>query len=281
MSTAITLTTDFGLADAYVAVMKGVILGINPEASLIDICHTITPQSVTQAAFVLSTAYPFFPEGTVHLVVVDPGVGSERKAIMLRTPWACFVAPDNGVLSYVVEQSSAHPDDTAGLHRRQLGPEQEAVAITNPRFWRTPVSATFHGRDIFAPVAAHLSLGRSPADFGDEIDSLNVLPLRRPERRPDDTVVGQVLHADAFGNLITNVRCQDLLPGAKVTVEIGGRLIPGLTRTYTDGEGLLTLVGSSGYLEVSLKNGNARDLLRAGIGAEVIVRQSGPCRKDD
>lgn len=275
MSNVVTLTTDFGLADAYVAAMKGVILGIDPEVRLVDICHTVTPQNIAQAAFVLSTAYPFFPEGTVHLVVVDPGVGSERKAIILRTTSACFVAPDNGVLSYVIEQSSPGPDvgHTAGLHRRQLGPELEAVAITRPRFWRSPVSATFHGRDIFAPVAAHLSLGRSPADFGESLDSLNVLPLVRPERRPDGTLTGQVLHADVFGNLITNIRCQDLpAEGNGVAVEIGGQVIRGLARTYAQGEGLLALVGSSGYLEVSLKDGSARDLVRANVGDQVTVR---------
>ena len=279
MSVVITLTTDFGLADAYVAAMKGVMLGISPDARLVDICHTVTPQNAAQAAFVLSTAYRFFPEGTVHLVVVDPGVGSERRAIILRTPSACFVAPDNGVLSYVIEQSSPGPDvgETPCLHQRQLGPELEAVAITRPRFWCSPVSATFHGRDVFAPVAAHLSLGGPPTEFGESLDSLNVLPLARPERRPDGTVAGRVLHADVFGNLITNIRCQDLpTDGDRVAVEIGGRTIQGLTRTYAESEGLLALVGSSGYLEVSLKDGSAHDLLRANVGDEVILRQSGP-----
>ena len=284
MSVVITLTTDFGQADGYVAAMKGVMLGINPDARLVDICHTVTPQNAAQAAFVLSTAYRFFPEGTVHLVVVDPGVGSERRAIILRTPSACFVAPDNGVLSYVIEQSSPGPDagETACLDQRQVGPELEAVAITRPRFWRSPVSPTFHGRDVFAPVAAHLSLGGPPTEFGESLDSLNVLPLARPERRPDGTVAGRVLHADVFGNLITNIRCQDLpTDGDRVAVEIGGRTIQGLTRTYAESEGLLALVGSSGYLEVSLKDGNARDLVRADVGDRVIVTQHHPCRKYD
>ena len=280
MSVVITLTTDFGLADAYVAAMKGVILGINPDARLVDICHTVTPQSIAQAAFVLSTAYPFFPEGTVHLVVVDPGVGSERRAIILRTPSACFVAPDNGVLSYVIEQSSPGSDegDTAGVRHRQLDPEMVAVAITRPRFWRSPVSATFHGRDIFAPVAAHLSLGLSPDDFGERLDSLNVLPLARPERRPDGTMAGKVLHADVFGNLVTSIRCTDLPHEEdRVAVEISGRVIRGLVRTYAEGEGLLALVGSSGYLEVSVKDGSAREALGASVGDEVVVKQSNPC----
>ena len=208
MSPIITLTTDFGLTDAYVAAMKGVILGINPEVTLVDICHNINPQDIAGAAFVLGTAHQYFPEGTIHLVVVDPGVGSQRRSVILRTPSADFIAPDNGVLSYVVEQSSPEPAEDNQL--RELGPGLEAFAITDPRFWRTPVSPIFHGRDIFAPVAAHLSLGRSPADFGEKLTSLVTLPLTRPHREPDGSVVGHILHIDSFGNLITDITAQDL-----------------------------------------------------------------------
>jgi S-adenosylmethionine hydrolase len=268
MSAIITLTTDFGLSDAYVAAMKGVILSINPEARLIDICHNIQPQNIRQAAFVLSTAYPFFPQRTIHVVVVDPGVGTERRAIILRTASADFVAPDNGVLSYVIRQ----PADKADRH--QLGAGLEAVAITNPRFWRSPLSATFHGRDIFAPVAAHLSLGTPLKEFGETVASVTTLPLPQPRREPDGTLVGHVLHIDSFGNLISDIRGDDLAqPAEAVTVEVGGRLISGLSRTYAGGGGLLALIGSSGYLEVSLAGGNAASSLDAGVGDEVRVRQ--------
>jgi len=274
MSAIITLTTDFGLTDAYVAAMKGVILSINPEAKLIDICHTIQPQNVYQAAFVLSTAYQFFPQHTIHVVVVDPGVGTERRAIILRTASADFVAPDNGVLSYVIQQSSAKPVE-AKIDRQlvKLEPELEAVAITKPRFWRSPVSSTFHGRDIFAPVAARLSLGFPPRDFGEAVTSVTMLPLPYPYRAPDGSLVGHVLHVDSFGNMITNIKGDDLPQlGQVITVEVGDQLISGLSRTYAEGKGLLALIGSSGCLEVSLKEGNAAALLNAKVGSEVRIR---------
>ena len=275
MGTIITLTTDFGLTDAYVAAMKGVILGINPEAKLIDICHSIKPQNIPQAAFVLSTAYQFFPQKTIHLVVVDPGVGTERRAIILRTPSADFVAPDNGVLSYVIQASSAKPAaDNVNLQERELEPGLEAVAITKPQFWRTPISSTFHGRDVFAPVAALLSLGFPPIDFGEAITSLTMLPLPKPHRRPDGSLVGHVLHIDNFGNLITSIKGSDLLPTKQpIAVEVGNHLISGLSRTYAEGQGLLTLIGSNGYLEISLKGGSASAFLDAEVGSEVRLRQ--------
>jgi len=270
MSAIITLTTDFGLTDAYVAAMKGVILGINPEAKLIDICHSIRPQNISQAAFVLSTAYEFFPRRTIHVVVVDPGVGTERRAIILRTPLADFVAPDNGVLSYVIQQSSAKPIN-GKRQQIELAPELEAVAITKPQFWRSPVSSTFHGRDVFAPVAARLSLGSPPIDFGEAITSLTVLPLLYPYQASADTLVGHILHIDNFGNLITNIKGNDL-PKQTIIIEVGNQFIYGLSRTYAEGRGLLALIGSSGYLEVSLKGGNASTFLDAEIGNEVKVR---------
>ena len=277
MSAIITLTTDLGLTDAYVATMKGVILGINPEAKLVDICHTIKPQNITQAAFVLSTAYQFFPQKTIHVVVVDPGVGTERRAIILRTPSADFVAPDNGVLSYVIQQSSTNPvEENANQQLRKLEPELEVVALTEPRFWRSPVSPTFHGRDIFAPVAALLSLGFPPIDFGEAITSVTMLPLPRPYKALDGSPVGHILHIDSFGNLITNIKSDDLpqTTGAMTTM-VGNHSISGLSHTYAEGRGLLALIGSSGYLEVSLKGGNAGAFLNAKVGDEVRIRLGG------
>lgn len=272
MGAIITLTTDFGFVDGCVAAMKGVILSINPEAKLIDICHAIKSQDIAQAAFILSTACKFFPEKTIHLVVVDPGVGTSRKAIILRTPVSDFVAPDNGVLSYILLQSGVKPADGES-NQVKLGAELEAVAITKPQFWRSPVSPTFHGRDIFAPVAARLSLGVPPKNFGETVTSLTVLPLSHPHQATDGSLVGHVIHIDNFGNLITNIRSENL-PQTKqiITIRIGNQLIRGLSRTYAEGEGLLALIGSDGYLEVSRKGSNAGAFLDAKVGNEVIIR---------
>jgi S-adenosylmethionine hydrolase len=275
MGAIITLTTDLGLTDAYVAAMKGVIFDINPEAKIIDVCHSIQPQNIPQAAFVLSTAYPFFPRRTIHLVVVDPGVGTERRAILLRTSSADFIAPDNGVLSYVIRESVARPvGDSINLQQVELQATVEAVAITKPHFWRTPVSSTFHGRDIFAPVAALLSLGFPPIDFGEAISSVIILPLSQPYQAPDSQLVGHVLHIDSFGNLITNIKEADLPQTRRIaSIEVGNQIIPGLSRTYAEGSGLLAMVGSSGYLEIAVKGGNACTLLDAKVGDEVRIKR--------
>ena len=281
MSAIITLTSDFGLTDAYVAAMKGVILGVNPDARLVDICHSIQPQSVSQAAFVLKTACSFFPQKTVHLVVVDPGVGGERQAVILKTPHACFVAPDNGVLSYVIARHLAKPlQDEATLKQpggiklleAALTREVEAVAITNTRFFHSPVSPTFHGRDIMAPVAALLSLGLPPIQFGQPLSVLAAFPLPRPQGVSGGSLVGHILHIDSFGNLITDIQEEDL-PGADgLTVEVAGRRINGLVNTYAEGRGLLALIGSSGHLEVALRDASACSILNARVGDEVIIR---------
>jgi S-adenosylmethionine hydrolase len=274
MGAIITLTTDFGLADGYVAAMKGVVLGINPEARLVDICHSIKPQNISQAAFVLSTAYEFFPPRTIHLVVVDPGVGTERRAIIVRTPAADFVTPDNGVLSYVIQQYPAKSADVSG-QQLELGSGLEAVAITKSQFWRSTVSSTFHGRDIFAPVAAYLSLGLPLTDFGEAITSLTVLPLPQPYQAPDGTLVGHILHIDNFGNLITSIKSSDLPQKVQaIEVEVGNETISGLNRNYGTGERLLALIGSSGRLEISLKEGDASTFLKAAVGDEVKIKES-------
>ncbi len=259
----ITLTTDFGTSDAYEAAIKGVILSINPRAYIVDISHDVEPQNIPQAAFVLHTAQGFFPQGTIHVVVVDPGVGSQRRAVILRTTAAYFIAPDNGVLSYVVEE--ACPTAAPQPEERELGPELEAIVITAPRFWRSSVSSTFHGRDIFAPVAAHLSLGVPIGEFGEAISSLFVLPVLRPCRQPDGVLIGDIIHIDHFGNLITNVRGADL-SGEGVTIEVAAHSIQSLSRFYEQGDELLAIIGSSGYLEVSVKNGSAAAFLHSKLG---------------
>ncbi|MCK4580491.1 MAG: SAM-dependent chlorinase/fluorinase [Dehalococcoidia bacterium] len=274
MSPVITLTTDFGSDDAYVGVLKGVILSTNPKANIVDISHSIEPQNVAQAAFVLSIACRYFPKHSIHMAICDPGVGSERLGIILKTPSALFVAPDNGTLSYVVKELSfyegASTQYSHDLEEVKLKKGLEAVAITDPRFWRHPVSPTFHARDIFAPVAAGLSLGISPYEFGEKITSLQLLPLPKPSLDSQGNLTGQVLYVDHFGNLITDVRSRDLADG-DVIIEVAGQHIQGITRYYEQEQRLMAILGSSGYLEVSLRNGSAADFLGAIVGDEVRV----------
>lgn len=251
----ITLTTDFGVNDPYVAVMKGVILSIDPDADIIDICHTVRPQDVAQAAYILSTTQRYYPRGSIHIAVVDPGVGTRRQAILLVTPQGFFIGPDNGVLGYVVEESL---------------PNVEAIALTNDRYWLSPLSSTFHGRDVFAPVAAHLSKGVSPGDFGDAIPSIATIFVPRPQVGDDGVLKGRVIHIDRFGNLITNIREADL-PPARLFVEVGGHIIDDLSPSYEEGEDLLAIMGSESRLEVSVKNGSAAKFLKSKVGDEVKV----------
>jgi S-adenosylmethionine hydrolase len=269
----ITLTTDFGIADPYVAAMKGAILSLNPAAIIVDITHEVRPQQVAQAAFLLGQALPYFPRGTIHVVVVDPGVGTERQALALATPEMLLVGPDNGALS------PALPEET----RRRAGPGPEAgqvdlpggyraVALKRGRYMRKPVSATFHGRDIFAPAAAHLSLGVSLEELGPAVSRVRALPPFRARRQPDGTLEGRVLHVDRFGNLITDIRAEDL-PEGRVVVSIGGQRIEGLARTYEEGPDLKALVGSAGYLEVAYGGGSAASRLGVGVGAGMLVTE--------
>jgi S-adenosylmethionine hydrolase len=209
------------------------------------------------------------------VAIVDPGVGSDRRGVILKTPSALFVSPDNGILSYIVDDllsvdGQAAIEQTQGLTEVVFKKGLEAAAITDPRFWRHPVSPTFHGRDIFAPVAAGLSLGISPFEFGEKINSLHVLPIVKPSLDSDGNTVGQVLHVDRFGNLITNIRSNSLL-AKNVTIDIGGRRVQGISDYYAQGEGIMAVAGSSGYLEISLRDGSACDFLDVGLEEEVRV----------
>ena len=283
MDPIITLTTDFGTNDAYVAIMKGVILGTNPKAHIIDITHSIKPQDIAQGAFILSITYRYFPKGTIHMAIVDPGVGSERQAIILKTPLAFFIAPDNGILSYIIKELSPEGPLGAEAHLPPGGIKSkknlEAVAITNPRFWREPVSPTFHGRDIFAPVAAGLSLGISLYEFGERITSLHVFSIPRPSSDLQGNLIGHILYVDHFGNLITDIKGIDfssaaqssVKPESPVIVEVAGHRIQGIKRYYAEGEDLVAILGSSDYLEISLREGSACDFLGMGVGDEVKV----------
>ena len=290
----ITLTTDFGTSDGYVAAMKGVMLSIHPDARLVDVTHEINPQDVMEAAFVLRTTTPFFPPGTVHLVVVDPGVGTDRRAVAVRSGDQWFVGPDNGVFPLVLDDKE--PD--------------EIRVLDEPSAWRSDApSTTFHGRDIFAPVAAHLDAGRPPADIGALAEDLR--PLRWAMPITDNhSVQGYVAHVDRFGNCITNIRRKTLvrtgmddvpalehteassdsppsesgradpdaaepkisdLPALKAYV--GNAVIENLHRTYgavADGDPLL-LFGSSGFLEVAVNAGSAAELLNIRKGDSIKV----------
>jgi S-adenosylmethionine hydrolase len=274
MRSTITLTSDFGLCDSYVAAMKGVILSINPEVNLIDICHTIEPQNINQASFIIGTAARYFPPDAIHLVVVDPGVGTKRPAVIVKTPFGCFVTPDNGSLSYVLQPYLVEPVSLKGAVSIVEGfkPDlvMEAVRITNSRFWRASVSTTFHGRDIFAPVAAALSMGESLESFGERAHTIEMLPLVSPERHSDGSLTGNIIHIDGFGNLITNILLSDIrLNRHPLSIRVGGELINGLSRTYSDGSGLLAYIGSNGYLEIALHGGSAGSVLNAKVGDEV------------
>jgi S-adenosylmethionine hydrolase len=262
----VTLTTDFGMEDGNVGVMKGVILGINPHAAIIDLSHDIPPQGIADAAYVLRRAYEFFPQGTIHVVVVDPGVGTDRRPIAVRTRRALFVAPDNGVLSHVLD------------HLRDAADHPQAVHLNNPAYWRPEVSQVFHGRDIFAPVAAHLSLGVNMDDLGPRIDDLLVLPTPHLVRQPGK-VAGQIMHVDHFGNLLTNIPRADLLSlGQTITTKVGEARISGLCTAFglgCHGEPI-AYVDSSGHLAIAVVNGSAQELLhsREGDRVEVVAQHT-------
>jgi len=269
--TIITLTTDFGLADHHVAAMKGVILSINPRAGIVDISHQVRPQRIEQGAFLLAAAVPYFPLGTIHLAVVDPGVGTARRAIALQTSTATLVGPDNGLFSFALPEdmrAQATPPTPLPLPKDLRG-----VSVENEAYFRHPVSATFHGRDIFAPAAAHLSLGLSLAELGPLLTSMLTLPPFRAVRQGDGSLLARVIHIDRFGNLITDLRQEDLSTDS-ILVELAGHRIEGLRQTYGEGQELIAYFGSSGYLEIALVGGNASHILDADIGTPLRVSPS-------
>ena len=283
----IVLATDFGLSDAYVGMMRGVIYGINPVAHVIDLTHGIGPQDVRHGAVVLADSCRYFPTGSIFVAVVDPGVGTNRAAILLETPDARFVAPDNGLLSLVCRRHDPSFGDTAESAPSSVPTNCRAWRLTNSGYWQHPVSATFHGRDVFAPVAAHLSLGASPDEFGQTVPTINALAL--PVPRPEgNRIFGLVVFADAFGNLVTDITADILCdigvtPGnPSATVTVAGHTITGLSRTFHDppGGGLRALIGSHGRLEIALTDGSAAVMLGAQPGAPIVVAAVLPDQKD-
>ncbi len=242
----ITLTTDFGTQDQYVGAMKGVILGIAPDVRVVDITHEVPPQNVREAAYLLASLVPYFPERTIHVVVVDPGVGTERRALAVRTARAVYVVPDNGLLTPVLKYD----------------PPEEIVHLNNPTYWLDRVSRTFHGRDIFAPVAAYIARGVPLHALGTPLAPEEIVRLSWPEARvlPDGSIEGMVIHVDRFGNIVTNIPAEMLGGDPNGWVfRIGQQQLRGLKRTYGDvavGEPL-ALIGSNDTLEFSLREGNA------------------------
>jgi len=259
----VTLLTDFGTDDTYVAQMKGAMLALAPGLRFVDITHAVAPQDVAEGAWLLGTAYAAFPPDTVHLCVVDPGVGTARRPIAAAADGRYFVAPDNGLLSRPLQRAAAPP---------------EVVVLDRPALFRQPVSATFHGRDIFAPVAARLATGARLVDVGSPIDDPVLLALPSVDRS-DGVVRGRVVHVDRFGNLVTDIE-EELLSDAfgdlaDAAVRLGSRRIEGISRTYGDaGPGdALALIESSGCLEVAVRDGSATALLRASRGDAVVVER--------
>ena len=266
----ITLTTDFGTADTFVGVMKGVILHIAPGAQIVDLTHDIPPQSVHAGAYALASAHRYFPSGTIHVVVVDPGVGTRRHPIAVRADNATFITPDNGLLSYLLDKANAFVEHDPFVIGRVAVPHNwHAIHLTNADYWLAPLSSTFHGRDIFAPIAAHIAAGVAITTLGTRTMDLAAFAIPRPQVGPG-TAAGQVLHIDRFGNLITNLRQTDL-PTGKIEIRVGRTTIPVLSETYQDGAGLVALIGGGGELEIAFRNGNASRTLGAPIGTDVHV----------
>ena len=256
----LTLLTDFGLRDAYVGALKGVVASVAPGVPVVDLSHEVAPQDVMEAAFVLRGAYRYFPEGTVHLAVVDPGVGTDRRAVALRAHGHLFVGPDNGLFALVLGDA----------------PADAAVVLDRPEVWRVPDPApTFHGRDVFAPVAARLADGAALDAVGTPVDPASLRVLRWTLPIPDaEGVRGRVVHVDRYGNAVTNVAAADLdarRAGRAVKVYAGGAVLRGLRRTYADVEpgDPVALVGSAGLVEVAVRDGNAAELLGIRRGTPV------------
>jgi S-adenosylmethionine hydrolase len=256
----ITLTTDFGTSDHYAGTMRGVILGIAPTAHIVDISHGVQPFEITDGAFTIAQAYPYFPKKTIHIVVVDPGVGSTRRPLLAEMGGQYFIAPDNGVLSMIVARESARG-------------RVKVRHITSERYFLKPLSRTFHGRDVFAPVAAHLASGVAPAKFGQRIEDHLELTFQQPSRTGRRAWTGSILKVDRFGNLITNLQV-DEFPDIKTRafgLKAGLQTVSRFALTFAEcppGE-LFVLVGSSGYLEVATNQGSAAKALGCGAGSPV------------
>lgn len=282
----ITILTDFGIKDGYVGTMKGVILRITPHAQIVDLSEDVAPQDIFEGAFIIFSAYKYFPKGTVHLVVVDPGVGSSRRVICVKTKEYMFVAPDNGILSLVVANE----------------PPEFIIEVTNKRYFLQEISDTFHGRDIFAPIAGHLLHGIKPEDLGNKIATIKKIDMPRPVLSPAGVLTAEIIYIDHFGNLITNIDYDTFenfkisastrpwyrnstkdyrfdynkgdLTNRKLSIIIGEKGITKISKSYSEVAegGLLAIFGSSGFLEIAANKDNAKRLLKREKGDKVVIK---------
>ncbi|HEX3282691.1 MAG TPA: SAM-dependent chlorinase/fluorinase [Pyrinomonadaceae bacterium] len=258
-SNLITLLTDFGSADYFVAAMKGVILSYNPAARIVDITHEVSPQDTEEAAFTLLAAHSAFPKGTIHVAVVDPGVGSDRRAILVQAAGQFFVGPDNGIFSYICDES-----------------KPKVFQVTNSVWFRQAVSHTFHGRDVFAPLASWLSLGATPKRMGKEISDYVRLPPLQPDTSQNGVITGRVIHIDHFGNCVTNITQQEFTELVKdgFRLTINDQHVDTLRSFFaeeTRENEPFCIWGSAGFLEIAAKNRSAAKLLNVKRGEAVVV----------
>jgi hypothetical protein len=255
----ISLLTDFGKKDHYVASMKGVILNINPQCTLVDITHEVRPHDIQEGAFILANTYSYFPKGTIHLSIVDPEVGGMRKPILLVTPKYFFVGPDNGLFTFIVQREKV----------------KQVVVLAKKKYFLPKVSTTFHGRDIFAPVAAYLSLGIKPNAFGYQTSTLKKLRYQKPIIK-EGKLSGEIFHIDTFGNLVSNIDEEKLSrfsKGCPFIIQIGRTMIHSLKKGYWEvkkGE-KIALIGSGGFLEISVNKGNAQKVLKVKKGDPITI----------
>ena len=260
------------MSDPYVASIKGSIFSINPDARVIDVTHDIRPQAIEQGVFALQYALPYLPPHSIHVIVVDPGVGTDRRALALVTPDHTFIAPDNGLLS------AALPDDMRSRASGEPAPVElsngfAAYELANDEFHRKPVSITFHGRDIFSPVAAHLSLGVQPKSLGPRVSQVVAISPFAGRLHDDGTLGGRVIYVDRYGNLITDIRAEQL-PSKNAGIKIAERTIAGTSRTYAEASTLTAIIASTGFLAIAVPNGSAAEELGVDVGEAVTVSRA-------
>ena len=266
----VALITDFGTTDGYAGALKGAVLAVCPAATLVDVTHELAPHDVRAAMVALGTCYVSFPAGTVFVCVVDPGVGSARRPIVVRTPDYTFVGPDNGwVTAVLADRGITVPE--SGLVTLPIGTPVSVIELDRPEYWRARISATFHGRDVFGPVAGWLASGIDPSLLGSASEQVHVLGTHVPVG-VGDGIRGEVVSIDRFGNLLTNIRLAATETDAVAGVEIGGRTVPGLFRTYAQLESVGALTGSNGCVEIAARERSAARILGASIGDQVQVR---------
>ncbi|MGH7833183.1 MAG: SAM hydrolase/SAM-dependent halogenase family protein [Candidatus Binatia bacterium] len=258
-STLITLTTDFGSDDPFAGIMKGVILGINPTASIVDLTHGIPAQNIMRAALVVRYSARYFPAGTIHVAIVDPGVGSQRRPLLIQAKDSFYVGPDNGIFSLALEGTTP----------------AKVIELSNETYYLRPTSATFHGRDIFAAVAGYLSLGIPPDSFGNAVPGFERLAWHEPVR-DNGRIQGEIVYVDSFGNLITNIQKEDLkgLSPSSVVFSLGSITIRGVKPNYASGadEEYIALFNSWDLLEISRYRGNAQAATGMQVGDKVLIR---------